>query len=172
MQNKFYFPINSQSSKKYYFIHRFINSFWDEIKIIWNDKLPNIQKIESQMLWSNRNLRPNCGNRLSKGNQIIWNEKLLKLKEIYEMMIALDKNRPNCKQILANKYCWYLSPLDSSIKDSIDESLALSWAEKSFSQHFIEQKFKYYSNNFEKSNNQEMKNKNSLLQNFLNHYKT
>ncbi len=38
-----------------------MNSFWDEIKIILNDKLSNIQKIESQMLSSDKNLRPNCG---------------------------------------------------------------------------------------------------------------
>ncbi len=83
-------------------------------------------------------------------------------------MIALDKNRrPNCKQILAKKYSWYLSPLDSSLKDFIHESLTLNSTEKSFSQHLIGQKFKYYSNNFEESYNQEMKKKNSLLQNFL-----
>jgi archaellum biogenesis ATPase FlaH len=84
------------------------------------------------------------------------------------MMIALDKNRrPNCKQILAKKYFWYLSPLDPSLKDFIDESLKFDSTEKSFSQHFIQQKFKYYSNNFEESYNQEMKKKNSLLQNIL-----
>jgi serine/threonine protein kinase len=37
-----------------------MNSFLDEIKIISNDKLPNIQKIESQMLSSDKSLRPNC----------------------------------------------------------------------------------------------------------------
>jgi hypothetical protein len=53
-------------------------------------------------------------------------------------MIALDKNRrPNCKQILAKKYSWYLSPLDSSLKDFIHESLTLNSTEKSFSQHLI-----------------------------------
>ncbi len=52
--------------KKYHFIYRFINSFWDEIKIISNEKLPNIQKIESQMLSSDRNLRPNCGEILER----------------------------------------------------------------------------------------------------------
>ena len=83
-------------------------------------------------------------------------------------MIALDKNRrPECKQILAKKYFWYLSPLDSSLKDFIHERLTLSSTEKSFSQHFIEQKFKYFSNNFEKSYNQEMKKKNSLFENIL-----
>ena len=87
-------------------------------------------------------------------------------------MTALDKNRrPNCKQILAKKYSWYLSPLDSSLKDFIDESLTLSSTEKSFSQHFIQQKFKYFYNNFEESYNQEMKKKNSLLQNLLNFVK-
>ncbi len=80
-------------------------------------------------------------------------------------MTAFEKNsRPNCKQILANKYSWYLSPLDSSLKDFINESLTLNSTEKSFSQHFIEQKFKYYSNNYEESYNQEIKKKNSLLQ--------
>jgi archaellum biogenesis ATPase FlaH len=84
------------------------------------------------------------------------------------MMTALDKNRrPNCKQILANKYFWYLNPFDSSLKGFIDESLKLSSTEKSFSQHFIQQKFKYYSNNFEESYNQEMEKKNSLLENLL-----
>jgi serine/threonine protein kinase len=82
------------------------------------------------------------------------------------MMIALDKNRrPNCKQILAKKYFWYLSPLDPSLKDFIDESLKFDSTEKSFSQHFIEQKFKYYSNNFEESYNQEIK-KNKYNQEF------
>ena len=80
-------------------------------------------------------------------------------------MTAFDKNRrSNCEQILAKKDSWYLSPLDSSLKDFIHESLALNSAEKSFSQHFIEQKFKYFSNNFEESYNQEMKKKNSLLE--------
>jgi archaellum biogenesis ATPase FlaH len=84
------------------------------------------------------------------------------------MMTAFDKNRrSNCEQILAKKDSWYLSPLDSSLKDFIHESLALNSAEKSFSQHFIEQKLKYFSNNFEESYNQEMKKKNSLLQNIL-----
>jgi hypothetical protein len=65
-------------------------------------------------------------------------------------MTALDKNRrPSCKQILQKKDSWYLSPLDSSLKDFILESLTLNSTEKSFSQHFIQQKFKYYSNNFE-----------------------
>ncbi len=83
-------------------------------------------------------------------------------------MTALDKNhRSNCEQILAKKDSWYLNPLDSSLKDFIHESLALNSAEKSFSQHFIEQKLKYFSNNFEESYNQEMKKKNSLLQNIL-----
>jgi hypothetical protein len=82
-------------------------------------------------------------------------------------MTAFEKNhRLNCKQILAKKDSWYLSPLDSSLKDFVHESLALNSAEKSFSQHFIQQKFKY-SNNFEESYNQEMKKKNSLLQNFF-----
>ncbi len=81
-------------------------------------------------------------------------------------MTALDKNRrSNCEQILAKKDSWYLSPLDSSLKDFIDESLALNSAEKSFSQHFIEQKFKYFSNTFEESYNQEIKKKNSLFGN-------
>jgi serine/threonine protein kinase len=74
-------------------------------------------------------------------------------------MKALDKNsRPECKQILEKKYFWYLNPFDSSLKGFIDESLTLSSTKKSFSQHFIQQKFKYYSNNFEESYNQEMKN--------------
>jgi len=81
------------------------------------------------------------------------------------MMTAFDKNRRlNCEQILAKKDSWYLSPLDSSLKDFINERLTLNSTEKSFSQHFIEQKFKYFSNNFEESYNQEMKNKNSLLE--------
>jgi hypothetical protein len=101
-------------------------------------------------------------NRFSNGNQIISNGKLLKLKEIYGMMTAKDKNRrPNCEKILAKKYSWYLNPLDSSLKDFIHESLALNSAEKSFSHHFIQQKFKYYSNNYEESYNQEMKKKNT-----------
>jgi archaellum biogenesis ATPase FlaH len=84
------------------------------------------------------------------------------------MMTALDKNRRlNCEQILEKKYSWYLNPLNSSLKDFIHESLALNSAEKSFSQHFIQQKFKYFYNNFEESYNQEMKKKNSLLKNFL-----
>ena len=84
------------------------------------------------------------------------------------MMTALDKNRRlKCKQILAKKHFWYLNPFDSSLKDIIDESLALNSAEKSFPQHFIQQKFKYFSNNFEESYNQEMKKKNSLLENFI-----
>ncbi len=88
-------------------------------------------------------------------------------------MIALEKNlRPNCKKILAKKYSWYLSPLDSSLKDFIHENLSLNSTEKSFSQHFIQQKFKYYSNDFEESYNQEMKKKNSLLENFLKFVKT
>ncbi len=37
-----------------------MNSFWDEITIISNKKLPNIRKIESRMLSSDKNLRPNC----------------------------------------------------------------------------------------------------------------
>ncbi len=83
-------------------------------------------------------------------------------------MTALDKNRrPNFEQILAKKDSWYLSPLDSSLKDFIDKSLALNSAEKSFSQHFVQQKFKYFSNNFEKSYKREMNKKNSLLENFL-----
>jgi serine/threonine protein kinase len=82
------------------------------------------------------------------------------------MMTALDKNRrPECKQILSKKYFWYLNPFDSSLKDFIDESLRLSSTEKSFSQHFIQQKFKYYSNNFEESYNQEIK-KNKYYQEF------
>ncbi len=88
------------------------------------------------------------------------------------MMTAFEKNsRPNCKQILANKYSWYLSPLDSSLKDFIHERLALNSEEKSFSQHFIEQKFKYFSNNFEESYNQEMKKKNSLLEKLVTYLK-
>jgi transcriptional antiterminator len=84
------------------------------------------------------------------------------------MMTESDKNRrSNCEQIVAKKDSWYLSPLNSSLKDFIDESLASSSAEKSFSQHFIQQKFKYFSKNFEESYNQEMKKKNSLLQNLL-----
>jgi hypothetical protein len=79
-------------------------------------------------------------------------------------MIASEKNsRPNCKQILAKKYSWYLSPLDPSLKDFIHESLTLNSTEKSFYQHFVQQKFKYYFNNYEESYNQEMKKKNSLL---------
>jgi hypothetical protein len=62
-----------------------------------------------------------------------------------DIMIALDKNqRPNCKQILANKESWFMSPLDSSLKSFVHQILALNSVEKSFSQHFIQQKFKYY----------------------------
>ncbi len=82
-------------------------------------------------------------------------------------MTAFDKNRrPNCKQILAKKNSWYLSPLDSSLKNFINESLTLNSTEKSFSQHFIQQKFKYYSNKIKESYNKETK-KSSLLKNFL-----
>jgi serine/threonine protein kinase len=82
------------------------------------------------------------------------------------MMTALDKNRRlKCKQILAKKHFWYLNPFDSSLKGFINESLTLSSTEKSFSQHFIQQKFKYYSKNFEESYNQEMK-KNKYNQEF------
>ncbi len=38
-----------------------MNSFWDEINIISNQKLQNIRKIDSRMLSSEKNLRPNCG---------------------------------------------------------------------------------------------------------------
>ncbi len=92
---------------------------------------------------------------------------------MHDMMTEFDQNRrPNCEEILAKKDSWYLSPLDSSLKDFIHESLELNSAEKSFSQHFIQQKFKYYSNNFEELHNQGMKKKkNSLPENLLKFFK-
>jgi hypothetical protein len=65
-------------------------------------------------------------------------------------MIALDKNqRPNCEQVLAKKESWFMSPLDSSLKSFVHQFLALNSVEKSFSQHFIQQKFKYCYNIFD-----------------------
>jgi hypothetical protein len=53
-----------------------MNSFWDEINIISNKKLPNIRKIESQMLSSDENLRPNCRQILeSRGDWSISHKK-------------------------------------------------------------------------------------------------
>jgi hypothetical protein len=86
-----------------------MNSFWDEINIISNDKLSNIQKIESQMLSSDKNLRPNCGEILeSRGDWSLshenFNDEFSPNHIIIECLKLESKEKSFCYKFIEQKF--------------------------------------------------------------------
>ncbi len=86
-----------------------MNSFWNEIDIISNDKLPNIKTINSKMLSSDKNLRPNCGQILkNRGDWSLSHENFnndFSPNHIIIECLKLEANdKPFCYKFIEQKF--------------------------------------------------------------------